>query len=271
MLYTLRSKLEQNGFEAKIFVLSDEVPKENIYCQHLTNQNRENDIVVYPEIVFGNPLGFRNVVRWVLNVPGKLGGEKKYHEGESIFSFDSKVLKGYPYLNFDTVDHSLFYDAKFRKTQNCVFIYKGGKCREIPELNGCKLITINSPADRKKLALLLQTTNILYSYDDDSSLLKEAIYCGARVKIIKKNKIVDYKEKTRFDEKLSERQFQCFIKTTQSKNYKGDINSKGRITLFKYVLFSIERILLLFANDNKVKQRLNYHRTLRHYYRWNIR
>ena len=35
-------------------------------------------IVVYPEVVSGNPFGAQKVVRWALNNPGLLGGDTSY-------------------------------------------------------------------------------------------------------------------------------------------------------------------------------------------------
>src|SRR5206468_9783222 len=42
-------------------------------------------IVIYPEVVSGNPLLARRVVRWALNFPGKLGGDASYAESEMVF------------------------------------------------------------------------------------------------------------------------------------------------------------------------------------------
>jgi hypothetical protein len=42
----------------------------------------ENDIIIYPEIIAGNPLGARNIVRWILCTPGKISSDNTASWGE---------------------------------------------------------------------------------------------------------------------------------------------------------------------------------------------
>ena len=44
-------------------------------------------VVIYPEIVAGNPLGAECVIRYVLNFPGLLGGDEAYPETETVVAF----------------------------------------------------------------------------------------------------------------------------------------------------------------------------------------
>lgn len=62
--------------------------------------DKENDVVVYPEIVRGNPMGFKNVVRWILNTPGMMnagvGGNPDTSESwkysDLIFKYAKRFL-----------------------------------------------------------------------------------------------------------------------------------------------------------------------------------
>lgn len=51
----------------------------------------EDDVIIYPEVVLGNPLGGKNIVRWLLHQPGFHTGKIKFGEGEIFFKFNSAI------------------------------------------------------------------------------------------------------------------------------------------------------------------------------------
>lgn len=72
-LYRLSVELEKRGLSAPILCYKK---TDGYHCINaFTKEMQENDIVIYPEVVRGNPLGFFRVVRYVLYYPGKLGGD----------------------------------------------------------------------------------------------------------------------------------------------------------------------------------------------------
>ena len=74
----------------------------------------EGDIVVYPEIIKGNPLDFRNVVRLILNRPGNLGygdgvfGREDYIVSASRIFYEKPdlFLRNYIFPDFFSMDES---------------------------------------------------------------------------------------------------------------------------------------------------------------------
>jgi len=54
------------------------------------NKDIKNSIVLYPEIVSGNPLRSRYVVRWLLNKPGAINGTFHFGENDLFFYYQEK-------------------------------------------------------------------------------------------------------------------------------------------------------------------------------------
>ncbi len=263
MLYKLRDELENRGFNAKIFCYDYGVKNEldqKIFIKNISSRNREEDIVIYPETVIGNPLLFKNVVRYMLNKPGFGGGEPTYHHGEMLFAFDRYCHDTAPMLRLDMLDRDLFFDAGKTKDVNCYFVYKGGKFREIPEIKGCIEINKNYPPTRRELAELLQRTDTLYSYDNNSCLLQEAALCGAKVKIIRENDIIDYCFRDEYDEGAFKTQMDNFIKTTQSMHFSGPVNRTGYYPLTeylrRYMMRCLLRVVYIMTHSRHIKCKL---------------
>lgn len=222
-LYKLAESLSRRGQTVRLWSWGETRQPGFEYLEELSPVNQDEDVVVYPEIVSGNPLQVRNVARWVLFFPGRLGGEKVYHPSEKIFTWSGLYYPGAPDLRPDVVDHDLFYDAGLAKTQDCVFVHKGGRWRQVPELEGLTEINMAWPPTRAELARLLQSTGTLYSFDAHSSLLDEAYYCGAAVKIITETGWRDFKPNLVFDPQEYERQLNYFINETQAMDYRGPL------------------------------------------------
>ncbi len=224
-LYRLAESLSQRGYKVWLWSWGDKRQPDFEYLDELSAVNQAEDVVVYPEIVSGNPLRVRHVARWVLFFPGRLGGEKVYHPSEKIFTWCELYYPGAPCLRPNVIDHDLFYDAGLAKTQDCVFVYKQGRWRQAPELEGLTEINMSWPPTRPELARLLQSTGTLYSFDAHSSLLDEAYYCGASVKIITEKGWRDFKPNLVFEPREYERQLDYFINETQTMNYRGPLEA----------------------------------------------
>lgn len=223
MLYQLAQKLNEAGFEAELvcFGKKEEGYK---YAENISDYSRENDIIVYPECVKGNPLCFKNVIRWVLYYPDKQDIESYIKNNECIFTWKDAYLwpdrQNYTQLRLQCIDTKIFYDDNSPKTQDCYFVHKNGKFREIPELKNAVEINMSYPATREELGNLLRTTGTLYSYDDCTLLLQEAKMCGAKVKIITKDDIIDDPEDyLDYSEETCEKLLNNFISITQNYNY----------------------------------------------------
>ena len=87
-------------------------------------------IVIYPEIVTGNPLGGERVVRWLLNTPGFFGpgnGDGVYGGADLIMAWDAKYAEGCKLDGLLTAwrDLSHFRDYHRPRAGECYLIRKG--------------------------------------------------------------------------------------------------------------------------------------------------
>lgn len=229
-LYLLRDALEIRGYTAKIYCYtkgSQPTQNDRIFINEISETVRNNDIVVYPEIIFGNPLRFKNVVRWVLYFSGVLGGQTSYSAGELVFTWSKEYLADKPCLHFDTIDSTLFYfDPLVEKNVNCFFVHKKGLFRKIPEISECIEITMDFPATRKELGELLRKTKTIYIFDPHTALSEEAFRCGCNVMIVHENSIEEYTPQC-FDNEVATKELDLFVRETQLFNYTGEINTCG--------------------------------------------
>lgn len=193
MLHRLCHWLNEQGHDA---ALNTNVLHPTWNTKH-DNTVTPETIVVYPEIVHGNPLRAKRVVRYVLNHPGLLGGDKTYAKDEAAVyyaeyfrtSCEAAATTVLGRLYVGVVEPELFH-AEGRKGQyDACYIGKGWRiAQRHPEwMQIARLITAQRPLTREKLGDVLRQTKTLYSYDHMSAINHEARLCGARVMIVQKH------------------------------------------------------------------------------------
>lgn len=157
------------------------------------------DVVIYPEVVRGNPLNALRVVRYVLNIPGKLGGMTEYEENEMVWYY-TKDLKYHAqkaasgrevyHMCLPVIERELFNtEGCSDRPTDAVYIGKGTEEYAVtPHPANAVEITKKWPDRRGALADLLKSTHTLYSYDNYTMLLYEAHLCGCKVLTIDNNR-----------------------------------------------------------------------------------
>lgn len=217
VLHNLAKLLENKGYNVFLYYFSFDKERPDFkYIYDLKKINLDNTVVIYPEIYFGNPLNLKYVVRYVLYYPSKNGGDSIYHPAELIFTHSRKFTEKGDVLTLPYIDTNIFYKDNSKKDKICYFVNKSGKWKDIPELKNAIEINMTFPSKREDLAKLLRETKTLYSYDDCSDLLDEALFCGCEVKIIRENGFEEYKPI--YEEMISdyEKQLDNFISKTQT-------------------------------------------------------
>ena len=137
-----------------------------------------NGVVIYPDIVPGNPLRFTNVVRWWVGIP------QYVPEHEMVFSLAKNhdhVVKVQNHLMIWHIEPDFTPPAIENRNITSFTVHKGGWIPRIPET--ANSIEINGMS-RAQVRDVLQRSSMFYSYDDCTLLTVESRLCGAPTRII---------------------------------------------------------------------------------------
>jgi GT2 family glycosyltransferase len=149
---------------------------------------KRKPIVIYPEVVPGTPLEIGVNVRYILNVPGFIGGTTSFCADELLFAYQD-IFFG----NTNCTDVLLIPASnpeKFRADpnnsvpRNGKYYYynrllsRGGELIELP--NDVLEISPFKPRKLDELSSIFKSAELLYCYES-SSIATEALLCGCPV------------------------------------------------------------------------------------------
>jgi hypothetical protein len=176
-------------FPDKVFVVDKNQGPFSIPTYDKCKELKKDWIAIYPEVVTGNPLSAGTVVRYLLNLPGVIGGPVIFPESDLMFVYSEffnrkmnysadRVLKT-PYLEYER-----FQDLHQKRSEK--FFYKGkgtvDKKLNAEDLGSGK--TFSGPGGQDALVARLNRCEVLYSYDSISAMIEIARLCGCPVVII---------------------------------------------------------------------------------------
>ena len=170
VLYRLWDELRAAGERCNIISFTWKIPKDSI--------------AIYPEVFPGNMLKADNVVRYVLNKPGLLGGDKVYHEDEKVFVYAEPFVKSVQndiagMLHMPSVDLDLFRNKFYvDRPLTCAYIGKGKLDKSLLPPIEMVGITKENPDNREALVELLNKSKVLYNFDPCTIIPCEAALCG---------------------------------------------------------------------------------------------
>jgi hypothetical protein len=142
-------------------------------------------IVVYPETIPGNPLGAHSVVRYVLNFPGHLAGDKTYPPHETVFGYSGVLAAaaGAPaqVLFIPASNASLYTPGPPRERRGSCFwamkyrIVHGGE--PLPVTAESVEITRDMPDSQQpeEIAELFRNCELFYTYENTALALEAAL------------------------------------------------------------------------------------------------
>lgn len=141
----------------------------------------KKSIIIYPEIVFGNPLDADNVVRWLLNkteykdIPGAYSKNDLFIAYRDVFNDEDLNPNNYilnqPYFNLNLYNR---YNYRERKGK-CYIIRKGAKRTDLPSSFDGPII---DKLPEKEKVRLFNECKYCYSYDTQTAYSTIAAICG---------------------------------------------------------------------------------------------
>lgn len=146
------------------------------------SKHLKNSIIVYPEIVSGNPLSSPRVVRWFLNKPGYFTGEVNFGDDELYFfyskQFDDAAINpnSENQLRLTWIRDDIYCQRNFGTRRGSCYILRKGKDRTdiiIP------VGSINiEECDHKEKSDVFNKVEYFYSFDPYTMYTAYAAMCG---------------------------------------------------------------------------------------------
>ena len=169
-LQMLNPDIQTSGFESRIIP-----PWANIKAM-------DDEIVIYPDTIRGNPFEAKNVVRYLLMEAGFFGDDKDFPESEMIFYYSSDFILNNRnpenILSIPTVKESRFPHKAEGRIGSCYLAKKYASIKKcsLPELpRDCIPIT-----HLTNLEDLFSKVKTLITFDN-SAINIEALLCGIEI------------------------------------------------------------------------------------------
>lgn len=184
VLYKLAKDLHDMGHDSKLISWSDR-PENAIYNTYTDNDDVNDCVVVYPEIVSGNPLNASKIIRWILCELGKnCDGEiyKTWNDTDMIYHYSSYNKDNKQNLKFL---FSLYINPEFKNTNNSerthqVFtLRKSDKFhKNITYMHDIMTECLYDDLNHNDLIHRFNIAKYFYCYDPYSWMIFMAALCG---------------------------------------------------------------------------------------------
>ena len=142
----------------------------------------EQGVVIYPEIIGGNPLGTKRYARWLLHQPGFHGGRSKYRTDDLYFCYQEAFNQHCDGMIFGGTLHvfdvllDVYRQTNFGpRTRAAYMIRKGRDRKDLPDL---RQEWVLDGLDHQALAQAFNECRVCYFYDSYTAYAPYAAACG---------------------------------------------------------------------------------------------
>ena len=138
-------------------------------------------VIIYPEIVVGNPLDASKVVRWCLHKPGYHSGKTTYSSNDLFFfylpEFYNKLFGSDPNnLLKVTYVNEAYTNTNFKPREGACFLVRKGASRSLDQ-HPNTAIQVDQMTHEERAATF-NSVEYLYSYDRYTFYTIFAVMCG---------------------------------------------------------------------------------------------
>lgn len=198
VLHELCSTLNERGYQTALclmgsdgFVISNQPQHHGpgLKWYHISGQDElqqfiNEGVVIYPEIVSGNPLNAPRVVRYMLNSEGAVAKNKTQASSKDFILAFQESYHSNPDAILAKPCHFEVFNSKdslpaIERRMDITYIGKGSHHGVGTVLPGTVEVTRVWPKTRDELAVLFKNTRYFYTWDYRSQTITDAILCGA--------------------------------------------------------------------------------------------
>lgn len=180
---TLRTFLQKLRYKIK-YTIKPEKFQSPYRLEIASRKDVENSIVIYPEIIDGNPLCAKNVVRWKLYKPGAFTGKINYGDNELFICYNMKFIdEHFKYKISGTLSITENMKETYQQTNyssrkgTCYMVRKGDKRNLNYHPKGALKIDGMS---HKDISAIFNQYEYFISYDLYTMYSNYAAICGCK-------------------------------------------------------------------------------------------
>ena len=188
-LTTLKKYVIFATFRRKITRLQERIFP-NLLWRHF---DKKNTVVIYAEIVRGNPLNGTHVVRWIMNTPGVCGGDGIYDLSDHIFQYHpwypvDEKYQAQGLLTAIDLDHQLktYQDKNLPERTGGAFLVRKGRDKNHNQ-HPADFVHADPLLEKmtdEEAADFFNEIETFISYDDMTWISVQAALCGCKSIII---------------------------------------------------------------------------------------